>query len=59
MRIAGVSGANQAGLAVLERGGGSALCDPATSPSSGCWMISPGGKIFDLVSGLTAPGGTT
>jgi hypothetical protein len=59
MRIAGVTGANQAGLAVIERAAGSALCDPATSPSGGCWMISLDSKIFDSVSRLTAPGGTT
>ncbi len=59
MRIAGVTGPNQAGLAVIERGGRIGALRSGHEPSGGCWMISLGRKIFDPVSRLTAPGGTT
>ena len=59
VRIAGVTGANQAGLAVLERGGRIGALRSGREP--GRWLLDdlPRQKIFDLVSGLTAPGGTT
>ena len=59
MRIVGVTGANQAGLAVLERGGRIGALRSGHEPEQ--WLLDdlPGQKIFDLVSRLTAPGGTT
>jgi hypothetical protein len=59
MRIAGVTGANQAGLAVIERGGRIGALRSGHEPERWLLMISLGRKIFNPVSRLTAPGGTT
>ena len=50
MRIVGVTGANQAGLAVLERGGRIGALRSGHEPER--WLLDdlPGQKIFGLVS---------
>ena len=58
-RIAGVTGANQAGLAVLERGGRICALGSGHEPEQCLLDDLPRQKDLDLVSGLAAPGGTT
>ena len=50
MRIAGATGPNQAGLAVIERGGRIGALRSGHEPSGSCWMTSQGRKIFDRLS---------